>query len=427
LHLSPLIAEWAGTPTPTMLFAGRRGQLMGLDLHDNDLGNSNVAVLGTTGSGKSVLLNELAISYLGTGAKVWMLDLGKSFEKICRKCDGAYVEFTPTSRISLNLFSMVSDEETGEDGTVTGGINEDIAMIKPALAKMCSMSTPLEEVQIKALGAMVLKLYKEYGRSLTITGLRDAFCDGTLRDLGLVNDQRIKDLAVMLAPYSRGGEYERFFEGRANIDFSNDFMVIENEELKRKPDLQAVVNILLMYQITGQMFLTRNRRKVFCIDELKQQLGDSAVNDPVMAAVVAETSRRARKYGGALVMATQNSEDFFESAQMQAALQCSDWLFMLRQKPESIEALVRSGRLNANEVKKALLGSMRKENGVYSDLYITSPVGEGVARLVLDPYSHLLYSNRIEDNAPIDALREQGMSIDEAIEALLQQRAEGGH
>ncbi len=48
----------------------------------------------------------------------------------------------------------------------------------------------------------------------------------------------------MLNPYARGGQYERFFEGRNNIDFANDFVVIENEELKRRPDLHAVVNIL---------------------------------------------------------------------------------------------------------------------------------------------------------------------------------------
>ena len=63
----------------------------------------------------------------------------------------------------------------------------------------------------------------------------------------------------MLNPYTRDGQYERFFEGRANIDFSNDFMVIENEELKRAPDLHAVVNIILLYQITREMYLTRDR------------------------------------------------------------------------------------------------------------------------------------------------------------------------
>ncbi len=410
IHMAPLIAEWRGTRTPALVFGGRRGQLMTLDLFDNDLGNYNFAIIGAPGSGKSVLMNEMAWSYRAIGAKVWMLDLGRSFEKLCRKARGTYIEFKPEVDICLNPFSIVQD------------INEDIDMLVPGISKMASMQHSLEEVQYKAISAMVLKLWREYGQDLTVTGLRDAFRTGTIEDLGAVNDQRIKDLAIMLNPYAKGGQYERFFEGRANVDFSNDFIVIENEELKRRPDLHAVVNILLLHQITGEMYLTRNRRKVLFIDELKQQLGDIGADDPVKAAVVEEAARRARKYGGALGTATQSADDYYGSAQMEAAFNCSDWVFLLRQKPESIEMLDRKGRLTMDEPKKRLLNSLRTEAGAFSELYISSPVGEGVARNILDPATHLLFSNKLEDNAPIDELRARGYSIDEAIAELLHQR-----
>jgi conjugal transfer ATP-binding protein TraC len=422
IHLAPLVAEWRGTRTPTLLFGGRRGQLMTLDVYDNDLGNYNFSIIGAPGSGKSVLMNEMAWSYLSSGARVWMMDLGRSFEKLCKKAGGTYIEFRTDSKINLNPFSVVSEERVAPDGSVEGGINEDIDMLKPALAKMCSMASALEEVQIKALGAMALKLYKQYGRELTITGLRDAFITGSIPELGLKEDQRIKDLAVMLNPYTRDGEYARFFEGRNNIDFSNDFMVIENEELKRKPELHAVVNILLMYQITGQMYLTRDRKKLLFIDELKQQLGEIGSDDPVKAAVVEEAARRARKYGGALGTATQSADDYYGSAQMEAALNCSDWTFLLRQKAESIELLGRNGRISMDESKKRLLQSLRTEPGVFSECYISSPVGEGVARNILDPFSHLLFSNKLDDNAPLDELRRAGYSIDDAITELLRRR-----
>jgi conjugal transfer ATP-binding protein TraC len=295
-------------------------------------------------------------------------------------------------------------------------------MLVPAISKMCSMQHTLDEVQYKAISAMVLRLFAEHGNDLTITALRDAFKTGSIEALGLINDQRIKDLAVMLNPYTRGGQYERFFEGRSNVDFSNDFIVIENEELKRRPDLHAVVNILLLHQITGEMYLTRNRRKVLFIDELKQQLGDIGADDPVKAAVIEEAARRARKYGGALGTATQSADDYYGSTQMEAAFNCSDWVFLLRQKPESIEMLDRKGRLTMDEPKKRLLNSLRTEAGVYSELYISSPVGEGVARNILDPATHLLFSNKLEDNAPIDELRAQGLSIDAAITELLRRR-----
>ncbi|MDP3324935.1 MAG: type IV secretion system protein TraC [Hydrogenophaga sp.] len=410
IHMAPLIAEWRGTRTPALVFGGRRGQLMTLDIFDNDLGNYNFAIIGAPGSGKSVLMNEMAWSYRAIGAKVWMLDLGRSFEKLCRKAKGTYIEFRPDVDICLNPFTHITD------------INEDIDMLVPGIAKMASMQHTLEEVQYKAISAMVLKLFREYGRDLRITALRDAFKTGTLEELGMVNDQRIKDLAIMLNPYARGGQYERFFEGPNNVDFSNDFIVIENEELKRRPDLHAVVNILLLHQITGEMYLTRNRRKVLFIDELKQQLGDIGADDPVKAAVIEEAARRARKYGGALGTATQSADDFYGSAQMEAAFNCSDWVFLLRQKPESIEMLDRKGRLTMDEPKKRLLNSLRTEAGVFSELYISSPVGEGVARNILDPATHLLFSNKLEDNAPIDELRAQGLSVDEAITELLRRR-----
>jgi conjugal transfer ATP-binding protein TraC len=424
IHLAPLVAEWRGTRTPTLLFGARRGQLMQLDVYDNDLGNYNFAIIGAPGSGKSVLMNEMAAAYRSIGAQVRMLDLGRSFEKLCKKAGGSHIEFRPDSKINLNPFSVVSEERHGADGCVEGGINEDIDMLKPTLAKMCSMGSTLEEVQLKALGAMVLRLYKQYGRDLTVTGLRDTFRSGTIEDLGLVNDQRVKDLAVMLNPYSKGGEYERFFEGRNNIDFSNDFMVIENEELKRKPELHAVVNILLMYQITGEMYLTRDRKKLLFIDELKQQLGEIGSHDPVKAAVVEEAARRARKYGGALGTATQSGDDYYGSPQMEAALNCSDWTFLLRQKSESIELLGRKGRLSLDEPKKRLLQSLRTEPGVFAECYVSSPVGEGVARVILDPFSHLLFSNKLEDNVPLDELRAAGYSIDDAINELLHRRGQ---
>ena len=55
IHMAPLIAEWRGTRTPALVFGGRRGQVMTLDLYDNDLGNYNFAIIGAPGSGNDVV------------------------------------------------------------------------------------------------------------------------------------------------------------------------------------------------------------------------------------------------------------------------------------------------------------------------------------------------------------------------------------
>jgi len=410
IHLAPLIAEWRGTATPVLIGTGRRGQLVTLDLYDNEQGNFNAAIAGTSGSGKSTLLQEMAAAYLSIGANVDVLDLGRSFEKLCKKSNGCFIDFGPDSAPNLNPFTRVLD------------IQEDMDMLVPAIAKMCSRTRPLDEVQYKAISKTILSLWSQYGQDMTITAIRDRLVSGTISDLGLKHDQRLRDLAVMLNPFARGGQYERFFEGRNNIDLANPLVVIETEWLKRKPDLQVVATILLLYQITGQMYLTRHSKKLLIVDELKQQLADTGQDDPILAAVLEEASRRARKYGGGLVTGTQDGDDYYSSIQMEAAFKCADWIFLLRQKPESINLLAEKKRLFIDEAKKRLLNSLHKQDGVYSEMYVSSPVGEGIMRLVLDPATHLLYSNKLEDNKPIDALREQGLSIDEAIARVLEQR-----
>ena len=172
------------------------------------------------------------------------------------------------------------------------------------------------------------------------------------------------------------------------------------------------------------MYLTRNRKKVWFIDELKQQLGDSSENDVVMAAAIDEAARRARKYGGSLVTATQNGDDYFTSAQMESALKCSDWTFLLRQKPESIELLAHGPLLDGRAEEAA---AELAAHGAWRVLRVLHHLAHrrGCRAHHPRPLSHLLFSNKLDDNAPLDALLRQGLSIDDAITELLRRRACG--
>ena len=106
-----------------------------------------------------------------------------------------------------------------------------------------------------------------------------------------------------------------------------------------------------------------------------------------------------------------------------AAINNADWLFLLRQKPENIERLGKEGKLSLDEWLKRQLGSVSTEHGYYSEIYIHSPMGSGLGRLILDPFSMLVYSTRAEDYEAIKRLREQGLSVADAIEQLVTQRA----
>lgn len=101
--LMPIIGEYKGDlNAPGLLLTGRRGQIkffsqFGGELAPHlssgsggDLENYNVCVAGVSGSGKSVLMQEMMLSTLGIGGKVFVLDYGKSFDKLCQVLGGNY-------------------------------------------------------------------------------------------------------------------------------------------------------------------------------------------------------------------------------------------------------------------------------------------------------------------------------------------------
>jgi conjugal transfer ATP-binding protein TraC len=409
VHLAPLIAEWQGTGTPVLLLGGRRGQLMQIDVYDNPSGNYNVAIAGTSGSGKSLLLNEIAASYLGTGARVWIIDVGRSYEKACRNFGGSFIEFTENAGLSLNPFTLVDD------------IDEDMELLQPLLAQMVSPREPLEGFQYSTLGAAIKKVWRAKGRSMTVSDIHDLLATGTLdpdTDAPTSEgDRRLKDLATMLHPYTREGTYGKYFESEATIDFSSDFIVLELEELKAKKDLQTVVLLIMMYRITREMYFSRDRKKVVIIDEAWDLLSGGATAEFIEAGY-----RRARKYKGAFMSATQGVDDYYRNPAAKAALDNSDWMFLLRQKPESIEMMDKLGQVTMDDAMKRLLQSLRTEHGAFSEVYIHSPAGNGVGRLIVDPYSLLLFSSRAEDFSAINAKRAAGMTVPQAIEAVLADR-----
>lgn len=111
---SPVMTEWQGTPirddrdrrTPLLTLVGRRGQIMHVDPFANASGNYSVTIVGKPGSGKSVVMNQLAFSCLAQGGLVWIIDVGRSYEKTCAVLDGAFSSSTrSTSGISIPLRS----------------------------------------------------------------------------------------------------------------------------------------------------------------------------------------------------------------------------------------------------------------------------------------------------------------------------------
>jgi conjugal transfer ATP-binding protein TraC len=402
--LSPVLGEWCGMGDPVLAMMGRNGQTIGVDIFSNTAGNFNGIVVGTSGSGKSALLNEIATRYLAAGAKVWIIDVGRSYEKLCKSLGGQYLEFNKEADISLNPFTMVND------------IDEDMEMLKPLLAQMISPSRKLSDYELSQLEANVRELWDEYGPFMTIDLLADQLKSFSGDD---VSDTRVRDMGVQLYPYRSHGSYGKYFNGPHTVNFNSNMVVLELEELKSKKDLQAVALFILMYRITQEMYLApRDQPKVVIMDEAWDLLTGGQSGEFIEAGY-----RRARKYGGGFLTGTQGINDYERSVAALASMENADWIFMLRQKQESIARLETKLAFTPHMVD--LVASLRTEQGSYSEIFVScGQAGYGVGVFSMDKFSQLMGSANARDFTAVRDKQALGMTMAEAIDAVLMDRGQ---
>lgn len=400
--LMPIQGEWMGTRSEGMLLMGRRGQIANWNPFDNRSGNYNVVVVGRSGSGKSVFMQDLLLNGLGVGARVYVLEVGRSFEKLSELLSGQHIEFSNSSDIRLNPFSLISGESAEER-------DSDFTFIKSIIATMAAPSEGTSDYENALIERGIREAWLAKSNKATITDVSKWLQDQP--------DKKAQILGVMLTPYTKEGVYAKYFEGVNNVDFSNPFVLIELEELKEKKDLQSVVIQLFIMAITNRAFLGDRKTPFYiCIDEAWDLLRGKQTG------VFIETlARRLRKYYGSLVIGTQSVDDFYATPGALAAFENSDWMCFLSQKKSSISRFAESGKIEMDEAKQYALSSVSTRHGEYSEVMICDADGNyAIERLTLDPFSQMIYTTKAQEYSKIKELQKEGLSLVEAINYLLE-------
>ena len=192
-----------------------------------------------------------------------------------------------------------------------------------------------------------------------------------------------------MSPFCRGGTYGGFFVGQSTLALEADFTVFELSDLATREELRAVVLTTIMFMTTQMMTRTpRSVKKLLLIDEAWQMLKGGSTADFVEA-----YARTCRKYGGALCTATQSVNDYYKSPGAQAALENSDWMLVLQQKPETIADFKKHERLEMDAATETMIRSLKRNGSEYSEVFIKGPETQALGRLVLDPFSATAYSS----------------------------------
>lgn len=400
-NIAPLQGEFLGGNMPHLMFIGRRGQPFFWSPFENKAGNHNVAVFGKSGSGKSVALQELCAALAGIGARVIVIDDGRSFEHMGKMLGGNFVEFRLRDGFSLNPFSMIDVSMIAEDEDY---LVDALAMLKSIIGQMGRHIDRLNDTERGLIDNAVNREWEQHGRNGSI--------DGVIAILNEIGTPQAEDLATAMFPFSSRGTYGRFFIGEATVDMSAAMTVFELSDLSSREELRSVVLTAIMFLSSQTMRrIDRQIPKALLIDEAWQMLRGGS-----MADFVETYSRTCRKYGASLITATQSLNDYYKSEGSLAALENSDWSVILQQKAETISDFQKHDRFDMDPYTESLLRSLKRNGVEYSDIMIKGPDTLAVGRLVLDPFSATLYSSSPVTFGQIEQLIEDGFTMDEAIE-----------
>lgn len=427
----PLQGDYRGFGKPVVPFVGRKWQVQGLDIYDDLANNHNMLCVAETGGGKSFFFNWFISHYFNAGAKIRIIDIGDSYKKICGVLGGAFLDVSKTTpnfnpfllstTVDLNkTYVQKSADEYDEKDK-----KHDIDSVVAIMGAMCYSTTgsalteeenglithAVKDVVAKGIVKNGIDAVQDYLTNLekytTHTQIPDSL------------KARAKELAFNLCEFSSKGNFGKYFNSEDDNDWlANRFVVLELESLLKKKALMRVISLQVVNMMTADMYQgDRSVKKIFILEEIAKLLSSSKF----MQKVAEDGYRRARKYNGSFGAVFQSPMDIKLFGQVGQVMK-SNSAFKFFLQSNSYEEAIANKVISLSPFEAKLLTSIQSNRPHYSELFMMTPRGVGISRLLVDPYGYALATTTAHEVEEIKAYEQQGLSIEDALEKFAQKR-----
>ena len=317
--------NYSGKTDPNGFYIGKdkygSNIVVDFDRRDSDKTSANILILGNSGQGKSYLMKLLICNLLETGKSVVSLDAEHELEELCGKLGGCFIDLMAGER-RINVLEvrywnedtdMETDESAPEAFRKSTLLARHISFLKDFFRAYKDFSDP----QLDTIEIMLSALYKKWDISEE-TDFRRLMPEDypILSDLyALINDE--------LVNYRSGSLYTRellqevllglhslcvgadapFFNGHTNISDDRFLVFGVGGVLTAAKSLRNALLFNVLAYMSDRLLTVGNT--VAALDELYLWL-----SNPVAIEYIRNCLKRVRKRDSALMMASQNLEDF---------------------------------------------------------------------------------------------------------------------
>ena len=317
--------NYSGKTDPNGIYIGKdkygSNIVVDFDRRESDKTSANILILGNSGQGKSYLMKLLICNLLEAGKSVISLDAEHELEELCRNLGGCFIDLMAGEK-RINVLEVrcwdegdtsEADESAPEAFRKSTLLARHISFLKDFFRAYKEFSDP----QLDTIEIMLAKLYQKWG----ITEETD------FRQLAPEDYPILSDLYALmeeeLRHYQAGSLYTRellqevllglhslcmgadapFFNGHTNITGDRFLVFGVGGMLTAAKSLRNALLFNVLAYMSDRLLTAGNT--VAALDELYLWL-----SNPVAIEYIRNCLKRVRKRDSALLMASQNLEDF---------------------------------------------------------------------------------------------------------------------
>jgi len=346
--LLPVFGPWSGHKEAKILLRSRLGSLVSFNPFASELTNSNQIVSGGSGSGKSFMTNILQMQMLKENPKIFIVDIGGSYKKICENFDGQYIQLGVDTNLSINPFDL----SIGETKPTSQKIKFILSLVE-IMTKENEM-IQLGKLEKSEIESAIEQVYQN-SQNPRLSDLR-----AILLAHPEISLQRI---GKILTSWCGNSAYGKFVDQKTTLELKRPIVCFDLKGMENYPDLQAACLFIITDFVWREIQTDKSRMKFLILDECwKLMENDSG------SLFIAEVFRTFRKYMASAIAISQNIDDFAKSKIANAILPNSSIRWVLKQKGADKDRLKEVLSLNPNEVE--LISSLHQERGSYSEAFL---------------------------------------------------------
>ena len=282
--------------------------------------NANMAILGTSGAGKTFTMQLMALRMRRKNIPVFIIAplKGHEFHRACANVGGEFIQISPASPHCINVMEIRKVDRSVSELLDGPGIQlSELAAKIQQLHIFFSLLIPdMSHEEWQLLDEALIRTYNSKGITHDNASLEDPANPGCYREMPVLGDlyeilkaaPETTRMAHILNRLVNGSAST--FNKQTNVRLDNKYTVLDISSLTG--DLLTVGMFVALDFVWDRAKADRTEEKAIFIDECWQLLsGAGATGTRLAGDFVLEIFKTVRGFGGSAICASQDLNDFF--------------------------------------------------------------------------------------------------------------------